>query len=40
MSLTLNAPIIFSVICLAGFVELAVWCHLAPVASDAGELED
>lgn len=40
MSFTFNAALIFSVLCLAGFVELAVWCHQAPVAPESGASEN
>ena len=35
MSFTFDATILFSACYLAGVVEFAVWCHLAPVALEA-----
>ena len=37
MSLTFDATILFSALCLAGIVEFATWCHEAPEAGLLGE---
>jgi hypothetical protein len=40
MDLTLNAAVLLAALYLAGIIEFAIWCHLAPVAPKIETSED